>query len=566
MKLKRTLSIFSSLILLSLGAFSQDQEEVSGEIEDVQVIIEKDKPLTLPTASRIYKRAEIKRVLADTSSLIYKPSLPKFQFEQYEPSFKPKAFRDVRSSKKTINYAKIGFGNYLSPLLEGFIAVEERLNYASIWLQHESFAKGPIRGKESGFSTNKVVIDGRYVARYFEFQPIISFNREVFNYFGYNDEAYSQALPVSDRIYIQDQATFSSLVFGGTLSSISKNKIAASFTPTYQTTSMRVKGGDKFNTDNLIKLDGAFDYSMSQTNKINVIAGFNWAQYDGGASTFSRSKAYINPSYQYRKDDFVLSAGFNVVSGKDSTSQLYFYPDVEAKYFINDKISIQARVGGDLELNTLESLYGGNVYLDDSLSIVNTNKAITFEVTTGIKLSERFLLEASAGYEVIEGQPLFVYSPVDTSRFSVKYDDNFGKFRFGVKGVYFVENQTFISADFSLYTYKESAGFEAWFLPLRALQLEARHRFIKGLTAGISVDVVSGIKSPNVLLLQDESLLSESSTQDLIFDLGLNVNYELKENIELYTTVDNMLNQKYEWYKNYPSRGIAAKMGFIFRF
>ncbi|MFT6867387.1 MAG: hypothetical protein ACJA08_002229 [Cyclobacteriaceae bacterium] len=565
--MKHMKTIYTYLFLIFMGCASAlAQDQPTGEVEDVQVIIEKDKPLVLPIANRLYQRTEIRKIQEDSVSLSYNEiTQPLYNFDNYQPSFMPKSFSAPNTYKGFTNHVKAGFGNYQSPLLEAYVALEERLNYVGLFLQHESFGKGPVRGSESAFSNNQFVLDGRYVARYFEFRPILNYKREGFYYYGYDAQEYQLASPISD-IYAQDRAIYNSWNAGGTFKTISKSDWSMSFTPSYQGVSMRIGSGDQFNTDNILNLQGAVKYDLSKSSVVNLNLGYLWAQYNGGASIFDRSKAIINPTYQYQNDQLQVAAGINMVAGSDSSTHFYFYPDIQAKYYLNEKFSITARIDGDLDFNTLQTLYDQNKYLDDSLTLVNTNRPISFQGIFGAKLSERLLIEGSLGYDVIKNQPLFVYSTYDSSRFSTRYDENFGRFQFGVKASYFIENQTFITANFHYYAYKEGSEAEAWFLPLRELELAAQHTIIKGLTAKTMLTIIGGIKAPYVNVNMDQALVSAYNTLDPIFNLGIDVNYELKENIVLFLSADNIFNQHYERYLNYPSRGIAAKFGFIFHF
>lgn len=564
MRNMKVLYTFAFLSLLAFGLLAQGQP--TGEVEDVQVIIEKDKPLVLPNAARIYERTEIRKIQEDTVSLSYGAvSQPVYSFENYKPSFRPKAFTSPNENKGYKNHVKAGFGNYQSPLLEGYFALEERVNYLGLYLKHESFGKGPVRGASSAFSENQFNLDGRYVARYFEFKPILNYRREGFYYYGYDEASYQLTLPGSD-VYFQERTLFNSWNAGGSISSSDKNDLIVSFTPKYQGVSMRTKGKQTFNTDNIIDLESKVGYEISKFSSFTVMLGYKWAQYDGGHGSFNRSRTLLNPKFQYEKEKIYINAGLKLVSGKDSSSQFYFYPDVSAKYFLNEKYSIAAKIDGDLELNTLESLYNINNYLEDSLAIINTNRPISISGIFAAKLNERLILEGSLGYDVIKNQPLFNFSTSDTSRFVTRYDENFGRFSFGAKASYYIENQTFIILDFHYYAYKEGTQAEAWFLPLRKLQLSAQHEFIEGLRAKTMFSIVGGIKAPNVNINSDPIISSDYQVLDPIIDVGLDLSYDVKDNIGLFVNVDNILNQHYERYLNYPSRGIAAKFGFIFHF
>lgn len=566
------MSFMKASYLLIVGLFLPSlfyaQDLPTGEIQDVQVIIEKDKPLTLPSASRLYQKTDIRRIEEDTATLNYTISLPQYSFESFSPTFQPKAFREKNTVSKSQNYVKGAYGNYQSPLLETYAELSERLNYLGLWYQHESYGKGPVRGSESGYATNRFSLDGKYVARYFEFEPILNFRREGFYYYGYDFESLQSSVG-ADYLHIQDRAIFNSWSAGGTISTLSKKDFKMSFTPVYESTSMKFKKGDSYGRDNVVSLLSEASYDVSDKMNLSLGLGYDWAQYDGTESLFNRSKAYFNPALNVVRKDFYLSAGLSLIASKDSVSAVNIYPDVYAKYFLSDKFSISLKVDGDLEMNTLESLFDRNTYLDDSLAILNSNRKLSVKSTFGAKLSDRLIVEASLGYDAIENQPLFTNAAVgtDTSRYSIIYDDNFGRFNFGLKASYLIESRTSLELLFDYYAYKEGSISEAWFMPTSKLEFSANHNFTKKLSTSLNLIVLGGMKAPLQPIVGDALFVQPNfKNLDPIIDLGLRINYSIKENIEAFATVDNIFNKEYEYYTNFPSRGVVAKMGFIFRF
>lgn len=551
-------------VLIPFSVFAQ--EPVSGEIEDVQVVIEKDKPLTLPRANRLYQKAEIKRIEEDTVSLAYSVGQPGFNFEAYKPSFKPKSFTGKETPNLIFNnYVKIGYGNYKSPLIEAYGAFAERLNYVGAGFRHESFGKGAVSNTDSQFSSNDLFVGGRYVARYVTIEPVVNYHREGFYYYGYDVAAY-RAVAAPDNTYIQDRSLYNALTLGGTVASAGNSEWRWAFTPVYNRATMAFKSGDRFNTDQSIDLDADMGFALTENSEILINAGYTLQQYTSGSIESNRSRAEINPAYRTTADNFSLKVGFRAVFGSDTSSSFYFYPDVLARYKLSEKLEALLIVDGDLQTNGLSDVFAQNRYLNDSLVLINTNRQLGIKGGMNFRVSEKFFLEATAGYDVIKGQPLYYYAANDSSRFDIRYDDNFGRFLLSVKGLYMLSANSFISSTLNYYVYKEGSQSEAWFLPLRKLEIKAGHEFIPGLDANARLTVLGGIKAPLAIQPATVTDQQEYINQDPIFDLGMDVSYEIKENLEVFGQLDNILNQRYERYMNYVSFGTTAKIGFIFRF
>lgn len=557
-------SLASALcIIVGLTAFGQ--EEPTGEIQDVQVIIEKDKPLTLPQAGRKFQRADLKKINSDTIKLNYSAiGMPGYRFDVYQPTFQSKAYKDAKRITGFNNFVKAGYGNLQSPVFETYVGVKDRLNYVGLWAQHESFGKGPIRGAESAFSNNQFILDGNYVARIFQFKPILNYNRNGFNFYGYDFEAFSNA-PTDESKFLQERIVSETWEVGGTISNYSNEDLSISFTPTYRSAGMKEKGSSAFNSDNGINLLSDFSYRIKDNITLNTNLGYEWSQYNGNSEPQNRSRLFVKPGVSLVYDNLQIDAGINLVSGKNRSTNFYVYPDLNAQYFINDRYAIRLKVDGDLTLNTIETLQNQNLFLEDSLLLLNTNRKFGITSSFQARLNDRLIVEGIVGYDQFENQLLFINSPNDSSRFTLGYDDNFGQLMLGAKASYRIEEQTNITSQFTYYIYNEGSVGQAWFLPLRKFELSATHEFFKKLNLGIHFFVIGGIKAPEIG--GNDSFTSENfMEQDAIVDLGMSANYNIKDRISLFANANNLFNQEYQWYSNYPSRGLTAKLGFIFRF
>ncbi len=283
-------------------------------------------------------------------------------------------------------------------------------------------------------------------------------------------------------------------------------------------------------------------------------------------SEFWQKQSYPESDIGYAERKLHLIGGFKLIGGKDSTSKAYIYPDLMAKYFFSNELSISAVIDGDLEMNTLASLYDQNKYLDDSLSLINTNRAFGIKGVISGKVNERLVLEGFAGYDVIKNQVLFAQSVYDSSRYTTRYDEDFGRFQLGIKGALFIENTTQVTGAFTYFAYKEGTEPHAWYLPQNTLELAATHQFLEVLTARAKFMVMGGLKAPYVNPLGDAVLAEEYRTMDGIYDLSLGLDYAYNKNIGAFFQLDNVFSKEYERYFNYPTRGIAFKLGGVYRF
>lgn len=545
---------------------NSQKTEPTGEIEDVQVIIEKDKPLTLPKAGRMYEKTQLKKFQPDTISLKFDVSQPQFGFAAYEPSFETKSFVKQEKTPLPANYVKAGYGNYQSPLIEAYIGLSRNENAIAAWFKHESFSSGPVRDEASGFAQNTLRLDGHWSSEYFKLKPILEYERESFYYYGYDYLAYSLSSETFSDRYFQDRAVYENLNIGGTIMSDPSEKLSVSVTPIYHRSGMNIKGAKAFNVDNGLELKGLVGYAISPEMKINTALGYHWSQYGGSSANFDRSRALLNPAIDLQRDELLLHAGFKLIGGKDSTSKAYIYPDVMVKYFLSEELAVSAVIDGDLEMNTLSSLYNQNRYLDDSLALLNTNRAFGIKGVVSGKVNDGLVLEGFAGYDVLKNQILFAQSQYDSSRFSALYDNDFGRFQLGIKGALFIASSIQVNGAFTYFAYKEGSEAQAWYLPLNTLELAATHQFIDVFTAKAKLVVMGGMKAPYVNAGNDASLAESYRAMDGVYDLSLGLDYAYNNQIGAFLQINNVFTKEYERYLNYPSRGIALKLGGVYRF
>ena len=148
---------FIAIIFLILGfrnVFAQDNDIVlEGEVEDAEIIIEKDRQIQLKKEVKLYEFIK------------WQPEREEFEIEKkefetfnYELALEPIAFTPPLAINKKNEavynqYAKFGFGNYGSPIADVSLTVPGTTNtIAGLNYKHLSFAKGQVDGENSASS------------------------------------------------------------------------------------------------------------------------------------------------------------------------------------------------------------------------------------------------------------------------------------------------------------------------------------------------------------------------------------------------------------------------------
>lgn len=534
------------------------QETPTGEIEDAQIIIEKDKPLTLPKANRLYKKTEVIPMETDSVKLEYDISSPIYQFDPIVFRLQRTPFRASQSAHSDYNYLKVGFGNYLSPRVQGYAGVMQNGNSAGLSLRHESFARGPVRDEESAYSKTNVGLNGTYGFDELTLSTQVNYQREAFYFFGYDPDGG----PVAPTFPVLSDNRVNShhLSFSPELYSNDDADVSFYVKPLLRFTDMRLNEGS-FNREFQTGINTGLDFALSETLTGQLDVRYHYLSYQSGWEQ-TRNIFDLNPKVVLNQDRLKLQGGLSFALASDSTggeSRAYVYPDISADYQVNEDLAAYLSISGGMQPQSLEMTLTDNRYLDDSLTLLNQNEKI--RINAGVKFGflENWLLEPFITYSGTENRALFAHSQIDSSRFTLRYDRGvFGQTEMGTR-ITFTTSKTTVLAEMAFSSYAPDQLGEAWYLPATRMRLVATQTLGHQLSLKAQMIFLDGIKAP-------APVTGLAVDMDAIFDLGLGARYDFSDRLSAFADVQNLIGVAYERYLNYPSRGITAKGGFIYRF
>src|ERR1041385_7010674 len=109
-------------LLPTFQSHAQDQKEKwgEGEISKVEVVIEKDRQITVPQANRNFEKVSPRPAEPIKPEIKYQFTNLSFSVPDYNPSIRPLKLKAEPISKIYGNYASAGFGNYVSPFAEAY--------------------------------------------------------------------------------------------------------------------------------------------------------------------------------------------------------------------------------------------------------------------------------------------------------------------------------------------------------------------------------------------------------------------------------------------------------------
>ncbi len=477
----------------------------------------------------------------------------------------PMKFSEERKEDIYRNFIKAGFGNYLTPYLE-FIATsgESEKYLAGARLRHHS-SQGKIRDyADNSYSHNLFAANASAFLKPGTISGEIGYNRDMVHYYGFPIDSFPDLNLSGEDLRQRYQHFWLSVDFQGQNKSREKLK--------YNIGSDFHFYNDRFETREVqFDLNGGIDKVFSTDedfrHALGVDLGLKYLGYKDTLVSNSPLIFDLSPIYRFGLDIYSFEVGLNVFfitenSELQSDSRLDVFPHLKAEVIlIEDQLKAFAQVSGKKEINTYRGLTGINPYLGSTPLILNTDQPIN--ITGGITGSAGgFNFNADASYSYNKDVPLFVN---DTSlelqnKFQLIYDDvNLLNIKASVSYLKIRHLDARLFASFNKYIPEDEK--KAWHLPSYEAGLNVRY-LIKERYTVTGDFLILGHRYARTFD-KNEVVATKLGTA---FDLNLGFDYRITEQLSAFVTVNNILNQNYQRWHQYPVQGIQAMLGVQFSF
>jgi hypothetical protein len=312
-------------------------------------------------------------------------------------------------------------------------------------------------------------------------------------------------------------------------------------------------------------LGGSFKNNFSNTNTQPLKYGF---------SNFG-----ISPSFVMIKDDWTLNIGaavFYSLDTENSKNSFFVYPNITASYkVVGDLMIFYAGAEGNLEQNTYMDFATKNPFVSPTLNITPTDKQ--FDVYAGLKgkLASNVSYNLRASYLNERNKALFLsndYNEDSSNKdyvfgnsMRVAYDDVKTLGFSGELKADFSENVSFgIGGSFNDYT--SDVELEAWNLPSIKLNSNIDFNITKKWNAGVNVFYVGDRKdqknNTDIIFITAPS----PTTLDSYFDVNANLGFKYSERLSGFLKANNILNNSYQKWMDYPVQGFQIAVGANYKF
>jgi len=480
------------------------------------------------------------------------------------------------------NYATLGFGNYGTLNAELFVNQDLGNNdYVAGMFRHHS-SQGGIKDVDLNDEFYDTALNIAYGVnnRDMAWNIDLGYQNQVYNWYG---------LPAE---------------FGATLAGQTRDDLIRGINPNHSYNTISLGGNIEFNEGIFSKISTKFTHFsdsfsssenrfyvkpsfkvevMDQSINTNIIVDHvsgsfehNYARDNTSPLKYSLTNFGIEPSFVILENDWTLELGAGLFYGLDSENsgnKFYIYPKVNASYkLVGDLMIFYTGVNGGLEQNSYADFVNDNPFLSPTLNMRPTNNQYTVFAGLKGKLANNINYNVTGSYLNEKDKALYKGNDYteDFSNQNYAFGNSFGvvyddvrTFRFyGELKADFSRNVSFgINGTFNSYKYD---GIEAWNLPSMKLSSNLDVNITKQWYAGLNVFYVGERKDmqSNLDLGTDPVITTLKS----YFDANAHLGYKYNERLTCFLKLNNIGNQAYEKWLNYPVQGFQVLVGANYKF
>ena len=524
-----------------------------GAVEDAEILITKSRKLSLLPRDRKFYQQDLGFIKKEKPKLEFSKVQPEINLPSYNPTLAKPKITLPKTVETLNNEVKIGFGNYISPL----VAVRhndlvKRGSYG-ISFFHESFLNGPVRDQSSGDAHYRFGASYNLGLDKSRWSNFLSYERKAYYFYGLSPEAFNLGQGV-----ITGRSNWNNV--GLTSRFYSKyEKVGFSIEPRLNFVSNGENGGQNFGNELDLGFEGFVSYDFNKSNRFNLLTEVRYSDYKADFGGSQRTLVSLSPQYQTNISVIKLEIGGQANLIDDEVRSYTQFGLLMGFTLPLDKSwQIKAGLGNEIDQNRLLDLYVNNQYLLDSLSLQTTVVKVPFYAELTGNIVRNLRLSAGARFEDIENAAYFIPSSADSSRFFLRYDEGeLSIFEYFGSLTWTPEPTFTISGGLSIFENNATSESAAWYRPTSTFRLSLEKYFDK-LSVAAKLEGQDGLVAPTV---------NEGPIElDPVVNLELKSGYKIKENLSVFLEGKNLLNQEQEYYFRYPSRRLTVKAGISFRF
>ena len=489
-------------------------------------------------------------------------------------------------------YLKVGLGNYMTPLVDGYFSSgRNKKGDFGVEVHHLSSNGGVVADTalvKSGYSETQAGIFGRYFLKNSSIQGAMRYQRNVVGYYGNQSPSFYDLDSTSNVLYQLGgtQQKWQNVTAEAEYKSFSRDSSDMNYHSRiryqYGWGIFKEKesvidfevGGDKLVNTEVFAVDFGLQTAQLNANgwSYNALGGLRdstdstWRAHSQSNTIFR-----LQPSAYTVWKDVRVKVGMGVFFDVKSVKPAHFYPMLELKWSILDGLLLPyAGVKGGVELNTFHSLFEQNPFvLSNPLLLNRNNKLEAYGGLNGV-ISSSMGYEVGVNWNMYEQQAFFVNDSSASlgNRFIVLYDN---MNQLDVHGRFFMRSGQKWEWDASVhyFEYQVANSQYAWNMPHWKGNVKAMYRVQNQWQIGADIQYIGDRKAFSYAPVAGQTIQREVwkdrpgyvvNMRNFV-DVSLQVKYQYNRQIAAWASVYNTLAQRYQIWNAYPQQRLLFMMG-----
>ena len=568
-----------TLVMILLMTITRAQNTKNDTIQTG--VIDVIRPYT-PSISDAFKVKEVPVTASDTSAQKKTVTYDIFSFpvaSTFTPAKgKAATVEKAKPVKLFDNYATLGVGTFTTIVGEVYLNhAISRTDRVGGSVSHHSSAGGlDDIVLDNGFSDSKISANYASELRDLSWKAEGGFQLLTSNWYGLPDSLVSN----SDLVDALDVGhAFYNAHLAGELN----------FEDTYINSGnilLRHFGDDQGSAENRVLLEGKIDIPIEREEistrfRVDYLGGeFDRSYFSTNALKYGSFIIGGAPTYQIKKEDLTLDLGgalYYLNSIESGQNKLLFYPNVRASYKIVDEVVIAyGGVTGDVIQNSYHDFALENQFVSPTLFIAPTNQK--YNVYAGVKgkVTSTMSYTLTGRYISDNNKALFVNNTAVTNTqgaqayqlgnsFGITYD-NIKTFTIG--GTLNVDiNRNFtlaLKADY--FNYNTEVQEAACNLPELQGSVFLDYQIDTHWYTGANLFFMG--ERQDIFSIQDPTAANGIAQVTLAsyFDANAHVGYRINDKVSVFAKVNNITNNGYQRWQNFPVQTLQFLAGATFKF
>ncbi len=490
---------------------------------------------------------------ADTSHprLVY--TIPaQYLFLSYQPAeMKPVALqRDTIAPWDNYNYIKVGVGNVHLPYVRtGFSFGDGKSTFFNIFANQLS-SKGNLPYQKNSLTDVKLAGTLK-TANNLEWNASIGFKNDGYNLYGYQPDTLK---------YSADQLKQSFQTFEGALSL--RNTVPTEFGLLYHP-NLRFAVFSDNHTPGATETNSVLNLPLEKTigKEFAFDLGFtaDLTHYNlASASSAQNNNIYlVTPGFLVKTANLFLQA--SVVPSWDN-QVFHLLPNFVADISTNDqRFTVQLGWIGYYDKGSYQRFESINPWLAQPGTLLNTRVQERYAGFKG-SLDNHFTYAAKVGFLEYDNMPLFVNDSLGGGKdFLIRYASSMEALQLHAEVSYLQGEDFDVTASLNVNQYTNIKGEpEAWGLLPVEFKTNLKWQAFKDFWAKLDLFAFDGAKyrSPDGVAFKGNNG----------FDMNAGVEFRITRQLNLWFQMNNIFNDKYERWHQYPVYGFNLLGGIIFTF